>query len=124
MNTDNTEVEKIREDWLTRASGMFKLAGFSDFFFTEIPNEYCGDRGDCSICQGHPWLLVSTPVGIFKTGWRKRVIVIDWSRTSIKDDAIAIFGNETYPTRFDKVIHAYSYADAAAYLEKVRSRFV
>lgn len=108
----------MKQEWLTRAEGVLKMAGFSDFFVKEIPNEYCGPNG-CHICAQHPWLLVATPLGIFKFGWRKRVMVINWEKTTIAARADDLFKSED-TTKYDRLIHACSYAKAAEYFEALR----
>lgn len=108
----------FKQEWLTKADGVLKLAGFADFFFREIPNEYCGPVG-CAICAEHPWLLVATPIGIFKFGWRKRVLVIDWSRTAIKSTGETLFAEEDTTTG-ERFVHAWGYAKAASYFERLR----
>lgn len=117
MTAPLTVGDSVREKWLAKAEGVLKLAGFDDSFFKEIPNEYCGPVG-CSICAEHPWLLVATPFGVFKFGWRKRVLVIDWSRTIIATKAAALFAAEDV-TKMDRAIHAWGYAKATEYFERL-----
>lgn len=50
-------------------------------YVQEIPNEYWGGDHPAGILD--PWLLITTKIGVFKVGWRKRVIVLDWEKTDI-----------------------------------------
>lgn len=89
------------------------ISGF--IFVEEIPNEYCKDY----CCEHLPWFIVTTSVGRFKIGWRKRVIEIDWSDT-VEGTQFAdhLFGDENV-TMGNKYIHAWSIEDAKRYVEKV-----
>lgn len=91
----------------------FKDAGFAVILMEEIPNEYW-PRASSKV--GSPWFLVSTTAGHFKVGWRKRVIVLDWSRTAIVDDSDKIFVGKDV-TKFDKLIHCWGYPKLTEYLK-------
>lgn len=52
----------------------FKEAGFEQVVLEETPNEYCPHE-KCSICG--PWFIARTALGMFKIGWRKRVIHLE-----------------------------------------------
>lgn len=81
-------------------------------FVEEIPNQYCSDW----CCRHLPWFVVTTVVGRFTIGWRKRVINIDWSETVGTQDTQVLFSNEDV-TKGDKYIHAWSLEDAKKYIE-------
>lgn len=81
-------------------------------YVEEIPNEYC--RQWC--CSDRPWFVVTTPIGRVKIGWRKRVINIDWSESSLKEKAVELFPDEE-TTRVDQLIHAWDYERARAYIQ-------
>lgn len=83
-------------------------------FVQRIPNEYWA--GDVH----NPWLIVTTPVGHIKLGWRKRVINIDWSSTIIEAKAEDLFPDEDV-TKYDKSIHAWGYEKAQEYINKLLS---
>lgn len=84
--------------------------------FTEsIPNGYC----DRSCCEHLPWFKVATPVGYIRVGWRKRVIVIDWSDAPlVSAKAEELFPDEDV-TKEGRLIHAWSYEKAREYLDLI-----
>jgi hypothetical protein len=85
-------------------------------YVKEIPNEYNGGKLS-------PWYLVTTKKGVIKIGWRKRVIVIDWSDSDIVPKAEELFGSELVdnykPTMSGKMIHAWGYDKANEYIHKL-----
>lgn len=82
-------------------------------YVRSIPNEYYETKM-------FPWLLVTTTKGHIKIGWRKRVIVIDWSDSDVKVKAKDLFqGEET--TMDGTMIHAWGYDKAKEYLTKILS---
>lgn len=119
--TKESEADRIqrnKELMLEDFAKVFEKAGYpKPFNYTEIPNEYCGPTG-CEICASHPWLLVGTPFGPLKVGWRKRVISIDWTATAIKTKAEKLFHLED-TTKWDHGIHAWGYGDMQQYLAKL-----
>lgn len=96
------------------------LAAFSEeiIFAQEIPNEYPdGDEWD-------PWYLVSTEMGMFKIGWRRRVINLDWSRTKLKRSGKDLFPNEDVTRGEDGekesyFIHCYGHEKAKEYVRRL-----
>lgn len=103
-----------KEEWLTAARKAFRDVGIPSIYVQQIPNEYCGPK----CCPHLPWLLVTTPSGIFKVGWRKRVIVLDWSKTDIFCTAAEAFENEKV-TMEDQMIHCWSYEKLTEYLHRL-----
>lgn len=116
--------------------GCFTVAEICIDSYEEIPNEYCGriSEDHCGICVNRPWLLVKTPLGHIKVGWRKRVIEMDYSQTHVKDLAIKVFddafcgaGARTYqngkegdsPTRQDRLVHSWGYDDLVKNLRRL-----
>ncbi|HAR43489.1 MAG TPA: hypothetical protein DCS07_12795 [Bdellovibrionales bacterium] len=83
-------------------------------FVEELPNGYCSDW----CCRHLPWFVVTTEVGRFKIGWRKRVINIDWSETVGTKTAEELFPSEDV-TKWEQSIHAWSLDDAKRYIEKI-----
>lgn len=83
----------------------------SSTYIEQIPNGYCSDY----CCVNRPWLIVTTPKGRIKIGWRKRVIVIDWTDSKIEACAEAIFPGEDV-TRDGRMIHAWGYEKATQYI--------
>lgn len=51
----------------------------------------------------------------FKVGWRKRVIVLDWERTTLVVSADQTFPTEE-TTKGDRMIHCWGYEKLASYL--------
>jgi len=83
-------------------------------FVEEIPNGYCSSW----CCRHLPWFIVTTRVGRFKIGWRKRVILIDWSDCPGTGLSIDLFANEDV-TKGERMIHAWSYGKAREYIQAV-----
>lgn len=95
--------------------GRCLLSRFPSKIYAErIPNEYSNDAWG----KMRPWYLVTTERGKFKIGWRKRVIVLDWSQSDIKSDAETLFPHE-YVTKEGKMIHAGSYEDVERYIATI-----
>ena len=95
------------------------LAVFPEnIFVEEIPNEYSSDP----FFQMRPWFKVTTPIGHFKIGWRKRVINIDWSETRVRATADDLFPNDKV-TKSGCSIHANSYDDARVYIAAVIAKY-
>jgi len=110
--TTEGKKDKLRED--------FRKCFPESIFMEEIPNEYWGSKDPYSITS--PWYMVTTSIGHFKIGWRKRVINIDWSKTLCSKEGKDIFPEEhkeNYPTVGDKYIHAYGYEKATEYIKKI-----
>ena len=105
-----TEVMKAKEKGAFEHA--FTTGGFPVIFMEAIPNEYWGDD---AIALSSPWYLVTTPKGHFKVGWRKRVIVLDWERSTIQASADQTFPTED-TTKGDRMIHCWSYEKLAKYL--------
>ena len=100
---------KEREDLL----GLFDQPIYSE----EIPNGYCSQW----CCKHLPWFVVTTTVGRFRIGWRKRVISIDWSDTVVTKTAEELFPAENV-TKDGRLIHAWSLEDARRYIAAVMGR--
>ena len=83
----------------------------------EIPNGYCNR----ACCAHRPWFIVTTRVGRIKIGWRKRVIEIDWS-----DSTVELLAEELFPqqqvTKEGRSIHAWSLGDAKCYLNAILTK--
>jgi hypothetical protein len=67
-----------------------------------------------------PWYVVTTTIGHFKVGWRKRVLVLDWSRTTVKVTSTGLFSHED-TTKGEHMIHCWSYTKATEYLTTIHS---
>lgn len=81
----------------------------------EIPNEYWPKNYGLSY---YPWFIVTTSIGHIKIGCRKRVIVIDWTDTDVKQSADELFPDEDV-TKINKSIHAWGYDKAREYIDKL-----
>jgi hypothetical protein len=91
------------------------LACFPDPIFVEaIPNAYCSRP----CCEHLPWFVVTTKIGRFKIGWRKRVISIDYAETIVRTRAEDLFGDRTM-TRFEMTVHASDLEDARAVISRI-----
>ncbi len=103
----------------------FAEARMSPIYIEEVPNEYC-PRPCCL-----PWHVVTTPLGHFKVGWRKRVLVLDWSRLRPAVQAaiivpaepkhggsVSIFAGES-TTQSQGDIHCWGYEKLDEYLKRI-----
>lgn len=92
----------------------FEDAGLGPIYMKELPNEYWG-KDPWAIRS--PWFLVTTRLGHFKVGWRKRVINLDWSQTEKKSGRLNHLGEKDNVTFGDFYIHAYGYEKLTEYLK-------
>jgi hypothetical protein len=94
----------------TEAQSIMELAGIKVIGTPyKLMNEYHSGGSDKH--YWHPWWLIKTEYGFIKIGWRKRVIHIEWSDTTIR----AIVTKDELTKAVDYV-HAYSVAKAVEYL--------
>jgi hypothetical protein len=91
----------------------------STIFVDEIPNGYCSDW----CCKHLPWFNITTPIGRWTIGWRKRVLSIDWSETINTKTAKELFPDEPV-TKGDKFIHAWTITDANRYIKTIMASTV
>jgi len=109
LNLSSQEETKIQREEI--------LSCFKEpIFIEEIPNGYCSDY----CCRHLPWFIITTSIGRFKIGWRKRVINIDWNKTVGTKEAKEIFPNEDV-TKGIKYIHAWSIEKAREYVSTIIS---
>ena len=104
-NVERKDKAKVQKEEQEKLLNVFKLANIEVLKYWEIKNEYSGDKAD--------WLLVKTPLGLIKIGWRKRVVNIDWSDTGIK------YLTKDDVTKDEYFCHAWSYEKAVSYLTKL-----
>jgi hypothetical protein len=101
----------------TELRALFLLAGIPIVDAWKTENGYHGavqpdDSAERIVyLLNHPWWLVMTEIGIVRIGWRKRVIAIDWSSTSLRKE---ITNDDV--TKSDKDVHAWGYSKAVEYL--------
>ena len=102
---------------------LFEKAGFEVNYLDPIKNEHC----QCELCA--PWFLVDTQFGLFKIGWRTKVINIDWGGVFLDiskedgtiilpSDIVSLFKSEEV-TKTENYIHAWGYEKAEKYLKKI-----
>lgn len=101
---------KYQEQGKEEIQKLTELFAGHEIFVGKIPNEY--SKSDIH----SPWLIVTTKIGHIKIGWRKRVINIDWSKSTVKDDAETLFPGEDV-TKYEQSIHAWGYEKAKEYLD-------
>ena len=110
--------------WRADLPALFEKAGLLPIYIEEIPNEYTTEGWET------PWALVTTSFGHIKIGWRKRVLLIDWSRTRIEKSGAELFPNETvtkgggageYKREQYSYIHAWGYEKAVEYLKCLKA---
>lgn len=82
-------------------------------YVEKIPNGY-----DPDYFVHEPWLIVTTSVGRFKIGWRKRVINIEWAEVSGAGNGEELFQSEDV-TKGDTLIHAWNIEDARRYIQTI-----
>lgn len=83
------------------------------FYVDEIPNGYCNQ----ACCSMKPWFIVTTSIGRFKIGWRKRVIHLEWTETQVQYKASDLFTDDV--TKEARMIHAYGYDKAKEYIDRI-----
>ena len=121
------EISMTRQD----VEGMFGLAHIGILKIWQLPNGYLGPQDPpvdefSSDAWGHwmadyrwrferPWWLVQTPHGLIEIGWRKRVILIDWSETRYRGEITV-----DDVTKNHTMVHAWSIEKAVEYLRRLR----
>lgn len=113
----SSHIRQKREYLRQEITDIFVRAGINAIYLEEIENGYWPDSY-AALKYESPWFIVTTPVGHFRVGWRKRVLEIDWSRTTIKKNGREIFKEEDV-TKEASMIHAWGYDKAAEYLARL-----
>jgi hypothetical protein len=86
-------------------------------YVKEIPNGYWGDDHPAGVLN--PWLLVTTRIGVFKVGFRKRVIELSWEDTDAKSvDGDEIFKDEGVTVE-QSMVHAWSFEKLGEYIARI-----
>ena len=97
-------------------AALFSLAGYTATELQRIENGYWPDHPNYNDMRAkYPWYLVSTAEGQIRIGWRKRVIEIDWSKTSRRGEVTA-----EDVTKSDRMVHAWNLSKALEYLTAIR----
>jgi hypothetical protein len=91
----------------------FEIAGETPAFFEPIPNGYYPDPNAIFYTK---WYTVTTPLGQFKVGWRKRVIHLELLDPEI--DIADLFPDES-TTKWKEGIHCWGYVKMAEYIKKI-----
>jgi hypothetical protein len=90
-----------------------------NIFVEEIPNEYSPND---PYYRGYKWLIITTKIGRFKIGSRKRVFHVEWTDTLCNKTSEELFPNETV-TKYDKVIHAWNFQKMKEYVDTIMKEF-
>lgn len=109
--------EERRAEIRTEFQQMFAEAGFPTIYMEEIPNEYWPDSYADAIWRS-PWFMITTPIGHFKVGWRKRVIRFDWTKTVLKNFDLKSRGEVTHDYGS---CDAYGVADGIKVLKELKA---
>ena len=107
---NNPEAQATRKAEREQIMSLFS----SPILVEEIPNGYCSDW----CCKHLPWFLITTDIGRFKIGWRKRVIEIDWTGTWNIKTGNDLFAKEDV-TKGERFIHAWTIEKAREYIETI-----
>jgi|GEM_PF-2710038 len=97
---------------IDKLKAMFTLAGFTILGEPlKLQNRYWHGNEKAYY---HPWWFVRTAYGWIEIGWRKRVMSIDWTHTTVRH---VVTTDEL--TKGDDHVHAYSEAKAIEYLTEL-----
>jgi hypothetical protein len=98
-------------------TSVFTLAGFTVLKVWRLENKYWAMVPEnYAICASNPWWLVRTEFGLIEIGWRKRVISIDWSDTSLSHEVTT-----DNVTKDNTSVHAAGLSKAVEYLTALRT---
>jgi len=106
----------VREGVIKQYLYAIKSTGLECSWHKVIDNEYCNGASYWT----RPWIIAYSSIGPLKIGWRKRVIVLDWSETPIEETANELFPDEDV-TKIDKEIHCWGYDKLYEYLKVLKS---
>lgn len=98
----------------------FEKAQLGPIYMEPIANGYWREESPEAIHD--PWYRVTTPIGHFKVGWRKRVIALSWEDVPALqkiDAGYTIFAREDV-TKGPTSIHAWGYEKLQVYLSALR----
>jgi len=110
--------EQVNDD-KNRLVAAFASAGLDHVFVKEIPNEYWPETYHLERLV-NPWYLITTKVGTFKVGWRKRVLNLSWEDTILNVDGNKVF-NSNEQTCGNNYVHCSNEADLINALVKLMS---
>lgn len=102
---------------LTTVRALFALSGMKVSAERGIENNYWPNHPNYDkVREENPWWEVHTDEGVVVVGWRKRVMLIDWSRTNRRGTV-----TEDNVTKEDTYVHAWSIEKAVEYLRGIRN---
>lgn len=104
-----------RSKHVTELAGLFILAGFDKIYVEVIDNQYSVDAD----YYRTPWIIVTTGFGRIILGWRKRVLNLDWSDSTIKADGNKLFSDEKTTTD-KRYVHCHGKEKAVEYLKRLK----
>ena len=104
----------LYEKWQGDYLRIFLKAGLDILSIVESPNRYCGD--EC--CPHLPAVAITTRIGVIEFWWRKRVCVLEWSRSDCKKTSAELFPDTT-DTSDPYEIHCWGYESALTRLKKI-----
>jgi hypothetical protein len=104
---------KLATETQAEFEAAFKVAGEDPVFFEPIENGYYPDPNAIFYTY---WFKVTTPLGQFRVGWRKRVIHLELLDPEL--DIAALFPDEGV-TKWKEGIHCYGYVKMAEYIKKI-----
>lgn len=101
---------------LEEFKSIFCLAEIDVKEWIAIPNKYWPETPEYYNNASH-WYLADTKYGFIQIGWRKRVISIDWSRTSVRHIV-----TEDEVTKSVTYVHAWKNIKAIEYLKEFKRK--
>ena len=115
INEETIKIDpKSKQQAIRVRQEIISLFNGKDIFVDEIPNEYCNSY----CCKHLNWFIITTKLGRIKIGWRKRVIHIEWTDSTITETAEELFPFEDV-TKHDRIIHAWSVEKAQEYINRL-----
>ena len=115
-NLNEKQVEFL-EAWRAEYKRVFTEAGLKLFRIAESANRYHGD----SESPHSPAVTITTQIGDIDFYWRKRVCVLDWSKSHVQVPAHELLPDCT-DTRLDYGVHCWSYEAAIERLKLLLAR--
>lgn len=100
----------------------FGEAGLTPVLVEPIPNDYWPTSGAyADVRLASPWAVVTSEIGRVTIGCRKRVIEINWTDSTVKQDAPTLFPDvqDTKGGRGERYIHAWNSACAVGLLRRL-----
>lgn len=104
---------KLAKETQKSFEAAFEVAGEVPAFFEPIPNGYYPN-----VIFYTNWFKVTTPLGQFKVGWRKRVIHLELVDPPEGYNFEELFEGES-TTKWKEGIHCWSYVKMAEYISKI-----